>query len=78
MLATGDAPPARFTLRPPGELLDELDLCYRLHWIARQARQDGQPAPAGFSEDVVQERHRVLNWLVHHGDASWDEVDTPT
>jgi hypothetical protein len=78
MLATGDAPPARFALRPPGELLDELDLCYRLHWIARQARQDGQPAPAGFSEDVVQERHRALNWLVCAGDAPWDEVDTPT
>ena len=78
LLSTGDAPPEDFTLRPAGELLDELDRCYRLQWLAREARRQGRPAPEGFREDVVQERHRALNWLVRHGDAEWDEVDTPT
>ena len=65
-------------LRPVPELLDCLDLHQRLHWLTRQAQADKSAAPAGLEPGVIQERHRALNWLVHHEDAAWDEVDTPT
>ncbi len=65
-------------LRAPGELLDTLDLHYRLHWRSRQCELDGQPMPADLDPGVILERHFALNWLVHFEDADWDEVDTPT
>jgi hypothetical protein len=65
-------------LRPVNEILDALDLHYRLHWAVRQARQDRKPIPGGIDGGVVYERHYALNWLIRFGDAEWDEVDTPT
>jgi len=66
------------TLRPAGEILDALDLHYRLHWAVRQARLDKSDAPAGLEPGVILERHYALNWLVRFEDNDWDEVDTPT
>ena len=65
-------------LRPAAELLDALDLTFRLHWAVRDARLKGQAAPAGLEPGVVLERHYALNWLTHFEDHDWDEVDTPT
>jgi hypothetical protein len=65
-------------LRPVGEVLDALDVHYRLHWFIRQARLKGRAAPAGIDADVVMQRHHALNWLVRFQHAGWDEVDTPT
>jgi hypothetical protein len=65
-------------LRPAGEILDALDLHFRLHWAVRQARQDRKPIPGGLDGGVVYERHYALNWLIRFGDAEWDDVDTPT
>jgi hypothetical protein len=65
-------------LRPTSEILDALDLHYRLHWAVRQARQDRKPMPGGIDAGVVYERHYALNWLIRFGDAEWDDVDTPT
>ncbi|MFL6659502.1 MAG: DUF4272 domain-containing protein [Massilia sp.] len=65
-------------LRPATEILDALDLHYRLHWHVRQARLKQQGAVAGVDADVVMERHRALNWLVRFQHAGWDDVDTPT
>jgi hypothetical protein len=65
-------------LRPAEAILDALDLHYRLHWAIRQSRQDGKPVGAPLDASVVQERHVAFNWLIHFGDAEWDEVDTPT
>jgi hypothetical protein len=65
-------------LRPTSEILDALDLHYRLHWAVRQARQDRKPIPGGIDGGVVYERHYALNWLIRFGDAEWDDVDTPT
>lgn len=64
-------------LRPVSEILDALDMTYRLHWHVRQARLK-QGAVAGIDADVVTERHHTLNWLVQFQHAAWDEVDTPT
>jgi hypothetical protein len=65
-------------MRRTSEILDALDLHYRLHWIARQAQVGEQPAPAGLDRGVVLERHHALNWLVRFEGSDWDEVDTPT
>lgn len=65
-------------LRPAGEILDALDLHYRVHWKIRQARLKGKGEVANVDADVVLQRHHALNWLVRFQHAAWDEVDTPT
>ncbi|WP_424951230.1 DUF4272 domain-containing protein [Deinococcus sp.] len=65
-------------LRPAPELLDALDLTFRLHWAVRDAGLKGRDAPAGLLPGVVFERHHALNWLSRFEDHDWDEVDTPT
>jgi len=65
-------------VRPASEILDELDLHYRLHWLVRQSRLDGQDNPMGVNDGVVYERHYALNWLTGFENADWDNVDTPT
>jgi hypothetical protein len=69
---------AKARLRPAAEILDALDLHYRLHWLVRQSRIDGKPLPTGIDAGVVSERHHALNWLCSFEDAGWDETDTPT
>lgn len=69
---------AKALLRPGAEILDALDLHYRLHWLVRQSRIDGQALPAGLDAGVVAERHHALNWLTRFENADWDETDTPT
>ena len=65
-------------MRSATEILDALDLHYRLHWATRQALLKKYPAPAGLNDGVLQERHHALNWLVRFEDRDWDDVDTPT
>lgn len=65
-------------LRAPGEILDALDLTYRLHWCVRQQRLKKLGEVAGVDADVVMERHHTLNWLVQFQYSDWDHVDTPT
>lgn len=65
-------------LRPNAEILDALDLHFRLHWAINEARRLEAPLPAGIVGGVVVERHVALNWLVHHEYADWDDVDAPT
>jgi len=69
---------ARAALRPTAEILDALDLHFRLHWVTRQARLDGKDSVNGLDPGVVLERHHALNWLIRFEDADWDDVDTPT
>lgn len=69
---------AQAQLRPTHEILDEVDLHFRLHWIARQANEDGEPAPAGLDIGVIHERRVALNWLTQFENADWDDVDCPT
>jgi hypothetical protein len=66
------------SLRSVEEILDELDLVYRLHWATTDARVKGRAPLPGVVPGVVLERHRALNWLTRFDDAEWDEVDTPT
>ena len=66
------------TARAGGEMLDALDLHYRLHWASRQALLKKTPVPADLNDSVLQERHHALNWLIRFEDRDWDDVDTPT
>jgi hypothetical protein len=74
----GEAVVRSARLRGAGEILDALDLCYRLHWATTEARVKQTEPPAGLEPGVVAERHHALNWLVRFQDADWDDVDTPT
>lgn len=65
-------------LLPGGEILDALDLHFRLHRLTRAAEADRRQLPVGLMPAVVFERHVALNWLVCFGNADWDDVDTPT
>src|SRR5882724_9412183 len=70
-------------LLPTETLLDALDLHFRLHWLVRQRQQDCKPSDGEMGGNdldpgVVLERHHALNWLVQHGGAEWDDVQTPT
>lgn len=65
--------------RSQAEMLDVLDLTYRYHWAAVDARINDRDAPAGLDPDVLMERHKALNWLVRYNDdAGWDDVTTDT
>ena len=64
--------------RTAADVLDALDLHYRLHWATTDARVNGRRSPDGVDAGVVAERHYALNWLVRFQDAEWDDVDTPT
>jgi hypothetical protein len=65
-------------LRGAGEMLDALDLTFRLHWATTEARVKKAAVPAGVEPGVVAERHYALNWLTCFEGADWDDVTTPT
>ncbi|NVB85664.1 MAG: DUF4272 domain-containing protein [Kofleriaceae bacterium] len=65
-------------LRSTSEILDTLDMTFRLHWSTTDARFKGEPSPAKIAPGVVMERHHALNWLVRFEGAEWDDVQTPT
>ncbi len=68
----------RARLRSSAEILDALDLTFRLHWATTDARVKKSAPPAGVEPGVVAERHYALNWLTRFEDAAWDDVTTPT
>ncbi len=65
-------------LRPAAELLDALDLNFRLLWAARDAAVRATDPPAGIEGGVITERQHALNWLTCFESADWDDVDIPT
>lgn len=69
---------AEARLRDATEILDAVDLHYRMHWLLRQAQIDQTEPPNELDGGVVSERHYALNWLVRFEESDWDVVDTPT
>jgi hypothetical protein len=65
------------TLRPLAEILDQADLYYRLHWAAIELRLAGQKSERA-NEEIIDERHRALNWLIRYMGQEWDDVKTDT
>ena len=74
----GPAMAANAQLRRPAEILDAVDLYFRLHWAARDASLNDTEPPTGLQLGVLQEQRHALNWLIRFEDAEWDDVDCPT
>ena len=66
---------ANTTLRPMEEILKALDLHYRYHWAAVNARVNGSD-PAGIDEGIVMERRAGLEWLCCKGEENDNLTDT--
>jgi hypothetical protein len=73
----GDDFVASARLRPVSEILDALDVTFRLHWAVTDARINWR-AVVGVEAGAVVERHHALNWLTRFEEAEWDDVTTPT
>ena len=65
-------------LRPAEEIDAAAEGLYQAHWSCRDADLNGRPEPNGYDIEVVQERHRAVNWLIRYGNADWDDVATDT
>jgi len=65
-----------FRMRDDYELLKTLDLFYRAHWAAVNARLSGV-ADCPFNEGVVYERRRLLEWSLN-ASVEWEDVEMGT
>lgn len=63
------------TLRPFDEIYQQVDLHYRLHWAARNARLIGRPSK--ITEGLISERRKALEWTAGV-ELNWDEVPLDT
>lgn len=67
-------------LRTEDELFDAAFLIQELHALARQRQRDPmyKTAEPAVDQEVLQERHHAINWLVGYGGQSWNQVATDT
>ncbi len=65
-------------LRSKEELLDELDVTYRMNWACVNARVKGEEISGNLNPSVIYERHYALNWLTTYMNQDWDDVQTNT
>lgn len=65
-------------VRSKKEILDALDLIYRMNWACVNARIKGEEPSGNLNGSVVYERHYALNWLTNHMGQEWDDVQTHT
>ena len=59
------------------ELLDQADYYYRLHWAAIELRLNGKSSDKA-NEEIIDERHKALNWLIRYMGQDWDDITTDT
>jgi hypothetical protein len=64
------------TIRTTGEILDQSDLIYRLHWATRQAELDND-IELELNPSIITERHYAINWVTYYAD-NWDDITTDT
>lgn len=65
-------------LRSVKEILDALDLHYRLNWLVHDTGKQSKKSVEDLVSGVVHERHYALNWLTCFENSDWDNVDTPS
>ena len=63
--------------RPLSEILDQADYYYRLHWAVVELRLHGKNSDKA-NEEIIDERHKALNWLIRYMGQDWDEITTDT
>lgn len=81
LFPTDMAPPNRLKdaikLRSKAEIMDQLDLVYRLDWSARNTPPTNDGIAPAVNAGVIQEWHRAANWMIRHkGQDNWDEIET--
>jgi hypothetical protein len=69
---------ANARLRSDDELHSLQDECLRLHAEGRNARLQGRSPPEHVNIEIIQERHRAINWINGYDSAPWDEVTSDT
>ncbi|OCA84779.1 DUF4272 domain-containing protein [Pradoshia sp. D12] len=68
----------RASYRDKNEILDALDLLYRLHWAIAETRMNNEEFPIEISPGVVYERRYALNWMINILDEEWDDISMDT
>jgi hypothetical protein len=63
--------------RPLSEILDQADYYYRLHWATIELRINGKGSDKA-NEEIIDERHKALNWLIRYMGQNWDDITTDT
>ena len=63
--------------RSLSEILDQADYYYRLHWAAIELRINGNSSDK-VNEEIIDERHKALNWLIRYMGQNWDDITTDT
>ena len=63
--------------RPLSEILDQADYYYRLHWAVIELRLNGRSSGSA-NEEIIDERHKALNWLIRYMGQNWDDISTDT
>jgi hypothetical protein len=63
------------SLRPIDEIYQQVDLHYRLHWAARNARLMGRRSTV--DEGLVSERRKALDWVIGV-ESDWDGIPLDT
>jgi hypothetical protein len=69
---------ATANLKPTKVILDQLDRVYRMNWACVEARLKGEAPSGNINPSIIYERHYALNWLTHHENRNWDDVQTNT
>ena len=65
--------------RRPNDVLEEMaDELMHFHWLARDAQIHSKPIPPHLDIEIIEERHRAINWVIGYGGLPWDEVTTGT
>jgi len=63
--------------RPLSEILDQADYYYHLHWAVIELRLNGKSSDKA-NEEIIDERHKALNWLIRYMGQDWDDITTDT
>lgn len=66
-----------FQLRSVKEIMDTLDLYYRMDWACVESRINNEEMET-LNSGVVYERHYALNWLTNYLDQEWDDITCDT
>lgn len=62
-------------LRPIDEIYQQVDIHYRLHWAAREARLMRKEST--LDEGLIKERRKALDWVIGV-EADWDNIPLDT
>jgi hypothetical protein len=67
---------AAIRIRSTAEIMDQVDLVYRLDWGVRHVQPAGDDTAPAVNAGVIQEWHRAANWMIRHkGQDDWDHIE---